>query len=159
MKKNKKMILRFITAVLSLTLCLSMSLTVSATEDTTATTKTSTTSDSTIQPRGSLSGYGHQYTNGNVSGQFDFTVEGSWSPWAGCTVKFEGFPDGTVVTYRLVEVSSGRWMFGNSDRAFTVKSSDNDDNNIALVNVSPGTYRLVWTIVGTETGTIRCYIY
>ena len=160
----KKTILRFITTLLAITLCLSIPLSASAAEKDMATDiETVVTPDESteepVRPYGSLSGYGQQYTNGNISGSFEFNVTGSWSPWAGCTVKFDDFPAGSVINFRLVEVSSGRWMFGNSDRSFTVTSSDNEDNNIPLLNVSPGTYRLMWTIVGTERGTVRCYIY
>lgn len=157
MKRNKKRISRFITALLVLTLCLSMPLSVSAAEKETLTsTKVDTTSESQIQPRGSLSGYGSQYTSGNVSGQFNLSVTGSWSPWAGCTVKFEGFPNGTTIYYSLINVNTGSTVFS---RSFTTSSSDIDDNNIPMVNVSPGTYRLTWSLSTAKSGTIHCYVY
>lgn len=157
MKKNKKRISRFITALLTLTLCLSMSLSVSAAEkDTLTITEVNTASEGQIQPRGSLSGYGSQYTSGNLNGSFSFSVTGSWSPWAGCTVKFDGFPNGTTIDYTLTNVDTGATIF---NRSFTTSSNDIDDNNIPMTNVSPGTYRLYWSLSNAKTGTIHCYVY
>lgn len=157
MKKNKKIISRFITALLTLTLCLSMSLSVSAAEkDALTITEVNTASEGQIQPRGSLSGYGSQYTSSSVSGEFNFSVTGSWSPWAGCTVKFEGFPNGTTIYYTLTNVDTGTSMFS---RSFTTSSNDIDDNNIPMTNVSPGTYRLNWRIPTADSGKIHCYVY
>lgn len=157
MKKNKKRISRFIIALLTLTLYLSMSLSVNAAEkDTLAITEVNTSSEGQIQPRGSLSGYGSQYTSSKISGQFSFSVTGSWSPWAGCTVKFENFPNGTTIYYTLTNVNTGTSMFS---RSFTISSNDLDDNNIPLANVSPGTYCLSWSLSNSNAGTIRCYVY
>ena len=157
MKKNKKRISRFITALLTLTLCLSMSLSVSAAEKGTLNyNEVNSTSENQIQPRGSLSGYGSQNTSGRASGQFSFSVTGSWSPWAGCTVKFDGFPNGTTFYYTLTNVDTGATIFS---RTFTTTSNDIDDNNIPMVNVSPGTYRLSWSLSTAKSGTIHCYVY
>lgn len=161
MKKNKKLISRLITAVLTLTLCLSMSLSVSAAEKAVPTAiEKNVASEGAIHPRGVLSGYGSQYTNGNLQGSFDFEVTGSGSPWAGCTVRFTGFPTGAILNYSLVEVSTGRVFFSHT---FTIKDSvqaDEGDHNIPLLNVSTGTYRLKWSNVDhTDNGTIHCHIY
>lgn len=161
MKKNKKRISRFITALLTLTLCLSMSLTVSAAEkEKTISTEIQLASEGTIQPRGSLSGYGSQYTNSNPQGSFEFEVNGSWSPWAGCTVRFTGFPVNSVLNYSLIEVDTGRVFFSHTFTITSDAQADKGDHNIPMLNVSPGTYRLQWTNIGVyDNGTIHCHVY
>lgn len=154
MKKNKKRISRFLVVFLTLSLYLSPTLAVNACESDPI--ETNTISESIVQPRGVLSGYGHQYTSGRKAGSFDFAVTGSWSAFAGCTVKFEGFPNGTTIKYTLTYVGNNQQKFS---RSFTVNSSDNEDNNIAIYNVSTGTYRLTWELSNVQSGTIHCYIY
>lgn len=155
--RNKKTISRFTATLLTLTLCLTMSLSVSAAEKETLNyNEVTSISEDQVQPRGSLSGYGSQATSGLIAGQFTFAVNGSWSPWAGCTVKFEGFPSGTGFSYVLTNVDTGTTMFS---RSFTTTNYDIDDNNIPMVNVAPGNYRLTWTIASPKSGTIHCYVY
>lgn len=154
MRKNKKMSSRFIVLMLVFTLCLSSTLTANATGS--KSIETNTVLENEVQPRGVLSGYGYQYTSGKKAGSFDFTVTGSWSAFAGCTVKFEDFPTGTTIKYTLTQVSNNQQKFS---RSFTINSSDNEDNNIAIFNVSTGTYRLTWELSNIQTGTIRCYVY
>lgn len=157
MRRNKKTISRFTATLLTLTLCLTMSLSVSAAEKETLNyNEVTSISEDQVQPRGSLSGYGSQATSGRIAGQFNFAVNGSWSPWAGCTVKFEGFPSGTTFDYTLTNVDTGTTVF---TRTFTTTSNDIDDNNIPMVNVSPGTYRLYWSLSNVHSGTIHCYVY
>ena len=58
----------------------------------------------TVQPQavyGSLSGYGYKYDDND--GSFSFAVNGSWSPYAGCTIKTEGFSNATSVTVKVYD--------------------------------------------------------
>ena len=160
--KKRSFLKRFFPFALCVALFCFMNLATYAAEPNIAqSTSILTTNDSdTVQPRGSLSGYGSQYLNGNYGGSFEFEVTGSWSPWAGCTVRFTGVPNGSYFTYNLTEISSGRSMFG--DRGFTVTSGsqgDEGDHNIVLLNVSPGKYRLTWTSFDGVDGIIHCHIY
>ena len=154
--------LSFVTRILAFVACLSLLTTVApvshAAEPTIGDTHV-ISNEKDIQPRGSLSGYGSQYTNYQYGGSFTFQVNGSWSPWAGCTVRFTGFPDNTYVTYKLEDLTSGRQYF---DRGFTITSSsqgDEGDHNIAMANVSPGTYRLTWNVYSSVNGLIHCHVY
>lgn len=61
-----------------------------------------------IQPRGVLSGYGNGTTNHTDTyyphdGEFWFDVEGSWSPYAGCTIKTEGFANDDAVIVKVYD--------------------------------------------------------
>lgn len=154
MKKSEKRISRFLAVLLALSFYLSPTLAVNANESNNV--EIGTILENEIQPRGVLSGYGQQYTSGRKSGSFDFNVTGSWSAFAGCTVKFDGFPSGTTIKYTLTQVSNNQQKFS---RSFTINSSDNEDNNIAIFNVATGTYRLTWELSNIQTGTIHCYVY
>lgn len=148
---------RFITLGCAFALCLCMNTTTFAAE------KFSTSEQlkiQEVQPRGSLSGYGHEWHSGGSNLDFfDFEVTGSWSPWAGCTVKTEGFPSSASIAYRLVrrEGNSEISMFpDNSDRWI---NGNGEDKNIPLLNVSPGTYRLYYQSYFGDAGTVHCYVY
>lgn len=94
-----------------------MTVTVSAAELSTKTISEANAEDVTIQPRGSLSGYGHE--------------------WHGGGSGIAMFPD-----------NADRWLNGN-----------NEDKNIPLFNVSPGTYRLYYQCYFGDSGTVHCWVY
>lgn len=157
LKNNIKWIIALSFAII---LCLGMTVTVSAAELSTKTISEANAEDVTIQPRGSLSGYGHEW-HGGGSGidYFDFTVSGSWSPWAGCTVKTEGFPSSASTAYRLVRLDGGSEIAMFPDNADRWLNGNNEDKNIPLFNVSPGTYRLYYQCYFGDSGTVHCWVY
>lgn len=118
----------------------------------------STEESSTIQPRGVLSGYGNGTTGQSgdywpSDGEFYFDVTGSWSPFAGCTIKTEGFIENDCV---LVYVY-------NEDGDVIVEKeligSSAEIKNIPIFNVSPGRYRVYFLVRSSIPGTVHVWIY
>ena len=99
---------------------------------------------------GSLSGYGHKYDSN--TGSFTFSVSGSWSPYAGCTIKTEGFSSSSRIVVSVYDSS------GSSKTSQTLGANDAKEN-IAIFNVSPGTYTVKYSIANPSSGTIHVWIY
>lgn len=73
---------------------------------------------------GSLSGYGHKYDS--RTGSFTFSVSGSWSPYAGCTIKTEGFSNSSKISVRVYDSN------GSSKTSQTLGANDAKENIINL---------------------------
>lgn len=142
---------RFFSVILAvLMLCLQMQITAFATEY-----APEPLGDSEIQPYGSLSGYAQHYHSANSpqSGSFSITVNGSWSPYAGWTLKtnfdsnaeFEYVyltrPDGTQIGSTLYPNATG------------------EIKNKLLTNVPTGTYTVHYKLSSNGNGTIQVWIY
>lgn len=112
--------------------------------------------DDPAQPeRGVLSGYNYyNYSAGNVTaGSFPIVVSGSWSAFAGWTVK-TSFPGGGYVTVYLTRPDGSQ--IGN-----TVQLDPTDElTNMSLWNVPTGTYYVHYGITSSAySGTIEVWIY
>lgn len=101
-------------------------------------------------PYGSLSGYGQAKISGTDS--FTFPVNGSWSPFAGCTIRTEGFDSQTVNEVIVCDAS------GNEKARATLKGNM-EVANLAIFNVSPGTYEVTSFMTMPSNGTVIVHIY
>lgn len=139
-----KMVSRFLTLMLSLAFTFSFSSISFAAES-------SISNDiGSVQPYGSLSGYGHKYDNTN--GSFTFTVSGSWSPYAGVTIKTEGFSSSTRITVKVYD-SDG------SCKTTKTLSGNDEKANIAIINVPTGTYTVRYSMQNASSGNIHVWVY
>lgn len=57
--------------------------------------------DNNAKAKGSLSGYRSMNIQGSGSASFIVDVNGSWSPWAGCTLKTSGFGSNTTIDVQV----------------------------------------------------------
>ena len=113
----------------------------------------SNTATLTVEPRGSLSGYGHRYVNSwENAGNFTVNVSGSGSPWAGCTFKTEGFSSSDGVTLTLLKPDGGQ-----AHAPITVNGSG--EVQFAFLFAGTGNYTVKYGHHGGTAGTIHCYIY
>lgn len=101
-------------------------------------------------PYGSLSGYGQRTVS--ATGSFTMQVNGSWSPWAGCTIRTEGFDSQTVNEVHVYDES------GN-EKAKATLNGNMEIANLAMLNVSPGKYKVSYGMSMPSTGTIIVQIY
>lgn len=118
-----------------------------------------------IVPYGSLSGYVSQNIPINISKEqnvyIPIEVSGSWSPWAGCTLKTSGFPENTQLQLRVC------YHVGPNDGSQDVEKigwksfgPSTEYTNIPMINVEPGNYRIYIEVIGnTGSGTVECWIY
>ncbi len=100
--------------------------------------------------QGSLSGYGYKYDSN--SGSFTFTVSGAWSPFAGCTLKTEGFSSSSTLTISVYDSS------GSCKTTQTLGPNENKAN-IAIFNVPTGTYTVKYSMSWPSSGSIQVWIY
>lgn len=115
----------------------------------------STESDSEIVLYGSLSGYAsHTHHSGDaLECSFPIQVSGSWSPFAGWTVK-TNFSDSCRISYVYLTRPDGT-KIGD-----TLYPGPNDElANKALFNVPTGTYTVHYGLSTSCDGTIQVYIY
>lgn len=105
---------------------------------------------------GSLSGYASHTHHASDSryGSFTIQVSGSWSPWAGLTVK-TSFPDGNCTFGTLHLTRPDGTQIGDTLRP----SANGEIKNVALYNVPAGTYTVHYSVESTCDGTIEVYIY
>lgn len=103
-----------------------------------------------IVPYGSLSGYGQR--TASSSGSFKVPVKGSWSPWAGCTIRSEGFDSETVIEVHVNDEA------GNEKAKGTLQGNM-EIANLAMVNVSPGEYEVHYVMTSPSYGTVIVQIY
>lgn len=101
-------------------------------------------------PYGSLSGYGEKATSSTIS--FKMTVNGSWSPWAGCTLRTEGFADATINEIKVRDAS------GNVKAKATLQGNM-EVANLAMYNVSPGEYEVTTIMGNPSNGKIIVHVY
>lgn len=146
----KRFLKKISTLVLALSIVLSINSTVFAAplqEDTTSNALT------TVEPRGSLSGYGHRYVNSyENAGSFTVNVQGSGSPWAGCTFKTEGFSSSDGVTLTLLKPDGGQ-------AHAPIPIDGNGEVQFAFLFAGTGNYTVKYGHHGGTAGTIHCYIY
>ena len=64
-------------------------------------------SDNEATPYGTLSGETTVNVSGNGSGEFYVNVNGSWSPWAHCTLITKGFSYGSKIKLRVCFTENG----------------------------------------------------
>lgn len=113
---------------------------------------------SSVQPRGVLSGYGCGTTfhSGDYyphEGEFWFDVTGSWSGFAGCTIKTEGFADNDWVLVKVYDEQ------GNEKVSKELVGASDEIKNILVLNVTPGRWHVtLWTRTGMN-GRVHCWIY
>lgn len=101
-------------------------------------------------PYGSLSGYGEKATSSTIS--FKMMVNGSWSPFAGCTLRTEGFADATINEIKVRDAS------GNIKAQGTLKGNM-EIANLAMLNVSPGEYEVTTVMAFPSNGKIIVHVY
>lgn len=141
---------RFFSVILAvLMLCLQMQITAFATEYT-----PEPLGDSGIQPYGSLSGYAQHYHSATApqTGSFSITVNGSWSPYAGWTLKtdFDSCSYFKVYLTRPDGTKIGSELYPNAT---------DEIKNQVLLNVPTGTYIVHYQVQTSCTGTIQVWIY
>ena len=144
--KRKQKVLRFLSSLLVIISIFTSNVTVFAAES----AMTMNTALNEVQPRGSLSGYGSKYAYGSSS--FSLSVNGSWSPFAGCTIKTEGFSSNSTISVSVYDSS------GSCKTTKTLGPND-EKANIAIFNVSPGTYKISYTVDNPSNGTVSVWIY
>lgn len=142
MKKfiSSKKAIRFLLLLLVFAISFTFNTTVFATNST----------NETKSVQGVLSEYGQKYDNKN--GSFEFVVDGSWSPFAGCTIKTDSFNTVTSLTISVYDSS------GSCKTSQTIASTD-EKANIAIFNVSPGTYTVRYSLSNASYGRIQVWIY
>lgn len=105
---------------------------------------------------GSLSGYAsytYIYGISKANGSFPIDVNGSWSPWAGWTLKTD-LPEGSWFTYVYLTRPDGTKI---GDTLYP--SAKDEIKNQALFNVPPGTYTVNYGLNCVGEGTITVWIY
>ena len=104
------------------------------------------------QARGSLSGYRSINVSGSGTGSFVVDVSGSWSPWAGCTLKTSGFSSNATI-----EISV---CYGDDVKCTKILGPNSEVKNIAMLNVDAGGYTVKVNIKNkSNTGNIQVWIY
>lgn len=147
---------RFLSLLLAaLMVCMSLSINAFA-EDYSATYGENNSSSSSIVPYGVLSGYAQYNYSGSglKKGSFPITVTGSWSPYAGWTVK-TNLPGCSNISVYLTRPDGTK--IGNT----LYPGAIDEIANQTLVNVPTGTYMVYYEITSSSncTGTIQVYIY
>ena len=147
-----KKFLRFTSIILALIVCLSFS-TTSFAMSADYTEEMALTSDESVMPIGSLSGYSNfHFEKGDTStGPFPIQVTGSWSPWAGCTIKTE-FDDYANITVYLTRPDGSK--IGDT---FTFSKSQ--EHAFTIFNVPTGEYKVCYSIDTNSSGNITVWIY
>ncbi len=116
----------------------------------------SSETDSAIVPYGSLSGYAsHAHHSGDaLECSFPIQVSGSWSPFAGWTVKTNFSNNSCRISYVYLTRPDGT-KIGD-----TLYPNANDElKNKALYNVPTGTYTVHYALSTRCDGNIQVYIY
>lgn len=152
-----KMFKKTLATMVATTFVLASSMTALAAEPIENNVKTEQDQETGVDTR-AVSGYGHQYTNGQNSGSFEIVIPSGSTLFGHCSVRFEGFPEGSTVVYRLTKKGSSKIMFpGNADRIWNY--GDGDDNGISVGYLSAGTYVLTWDSWFGNSGTIHCHLF
>ena len=159
-KKNRYK--SFLALLLSLTTFFAFSSTSLAAEENIVNPITEITSNSqnttSVTPRGVLSGYNNGTTDHtddwySQDGDFYVDVTGSWSAFAGCSLKTEGFASDDCVIIHVYDES------GTEKCSATLEGSSAEKKNIAIFNVSPGRYHVTFWVYSHTPGTVHCWIY
>jgi len=156
MKIRKGNNIRFVGMILAIVLLLSMSTVVFATESKVTVQENSiySTEESSIQPRGTLSGYG-QGTVSKSNGYTTFTVpvSGSYSTAAGMTIKTSGNSDafGYITVYKP----------DGSNYKNQLYFSGNQEDFYQLYFVNGGNYTVTvdFIVPYGNPVTVECWIY
>lgn len=121
----------------------------------------------TVEPRGSLSGYGQKWYNSGsaVTGTFTVNVSGIYWPTAQLSLSLESFASNVCVQV-IVYRPNGSVAFNTADTSGTYMTMANSSEwqNIPFVNGQTGTYTVwysIWTTNGStpSSGRINCWIY
>lgn len=158
----KKLVQRIFVVALALVMCIPTALTCFAAEPSTGqvTSDVSITSSESVQPRGVLSGYaGFNYVEGVTPyiGEFTIEVTGSWSAFAGLTVKTSGF-DPALSSEETVQVILYR-PDGSVIHEGVYLGANDEVKNKPLFNVPTGTYTVVYRVLTVSNGRIDVWIY
>lgn len=109
-------------------------------------------SENDAVPYGSLSGYRSVNVKGSGTAEFVVDVNGSWSPWAGCTLKTSGFSSEATI-----EISV---CYGSDVKCTRTLGPNSEVKNIAMLNVDPGGYTIKLNIKNnSNTGNITVWVY
>lgn len=148
----KKRLLSFL--LTALMVCMSLSINAFA-EDYSATYGENNSSSSPIVPYGVLSGYAqHNHsTNSSPIGSFTINVTGSWSPYAGWTLKTD-FSSNSKFEYVYLTRPDGT-QIGNT----LYPNSTDELSNKVLTNVPTGTYTVHYKLSSNGSGTMQVWIY
>lgn len=104
------------------------------------------------QTRGTLSGYGSTTAPKSGSGSFTVNVNGSWSAWAGCTLKTSGFSSNATIKITV--------KYGDSEKCSKILGPENEVTNIPIWGVTAGGYTIEYEVQNSTTnGTIQVWIY
>lgn len=151
---------RFLSILCALALCLSCGVTAFASEvsDTPVSVSVASTDEGGEPvPYGSLSGYASfNFTYGKTErhGSFPIQVNGSWSPWAGWTVKTNFDPSETGTIFFWLTRPDGS-KIGD----FAYPGANGEVKNMALFNVPAGTYQVNYKIDSFADGNVQVWIY
>lgn len=105
-----------------------------------------------LQTRGSLSGYRSISVSGSGTGSFVVDVNGSYSPWAGCTLKTSGFSSEATIDISV--------CYGNDVKCSKTLGPNTEVKNIAMLNVSAGGYTIKINVHNNSNkGNITVWIY
>lgn len=108
--------------------------------------------DNIAQTRGNLSGYKCMAIKGSGSASFVMDVSGSWSPWAGCTLKSTDFSPNTTIEVTL--------RLGDDEKFKRTLGPNTEVRNIAMLNVDPGGYTVEITVNNNSNkGYLHIWIY
>lgn len=91
---------------------------------------------------------------GSGIASFIVDVNGSWSPWAGCTLKASGFSSNTTIDVQVCYV--------NDVKCSKRLGPNSEVKNIAMLNVSPGGYTIKFTVnsnASNNTENLTVWIY
>ena len=104
---------------------------------------------------GTLSGYGSGSISGSNThdGEFWVDVTGTWSSFAGCTIKTSGFSENDSVIVTVYDQS------GNQKCSRQLEGSSSEKKNIPIFNVSPGRYHVTIWVSSRQAGIVQCWIY
>lgn len=138
-----------------------------AVENTSASETTVVSETNSIQPRGSLSGYGSVWHNAgtSTSGNFYVNVTGIGWPTAQVTFSIENFGSNDAVAVQLYR-PDGTFAWGSVDNAgdYITMANTGKWHNITFANGQTGTYRVHYSIINwngntPSSGRINCWIY
>lgn len=104
------------------------------------------------QTKGSLSGYRSINVSGSGTGSFVVDVNGSYSPWAGCTLKTSGFSSNATIDISV--------CYGDDVKCTKTLGPNSEVKNIAMWNISAGGYTIKINVHNnSNTGNIQVWIY
>ena len=108
--------------------------------------------DDAKETRGVLSGYRSITVSGSGTGSFMVDVNGSYSLWAGCTLKTSGFTTDAKVRITV--------LYDDDVKLTKILGPNTEITDIVMWNVSAGGYTVEYQIEGnSNVGQIQVWIY